>query len=155
MLVSKVVMELLPNVHLLGALTVAYTVAFRKKALIPIYVYVMLNGLIAGFSMWWMPYLYIWTLLWGATMLLPRGMSRKTKCIVYPLVCCLHGLLFGILYAPCQAIMFGMDFKATVAWVIAGFPFDAVHAVGNLVAGILVLPLSDLLVRLNEGHYTS
>ena len=56
MLVSKVIMELLPNVHLLGTLTVAYTVAFRKKALIPIYVYVMLNGLIAGFSMWWMPW---------------------------------------------------------------------------------------------------
>ena len=51
---SKLLMEFLPNIHLLGALTIAYTIAFRKKALYPIYVYVLLNGLFAGFSMWWM-----------------------------------------------------------------------------------------------------
>ena len=53
---SKIIMEALPNVHLLGMFTMAYTVALRKKALVPIYVYVMLNGVFAGFSMWWIPY---------------------------------------------------------------------------------------------------
>ena len=63
MFVSKIVMEALPNIHLLGMLTVTYTIVFRKKALIPIYVYVFLNGLFAGFNAWWVPYLYIWTVL--------------------------------------------------------------------------------------------
>ena len=84
---SKVLMEFLPNVHLLGSLTVAYTIAFRKKALYPIYVYVFLNGLFVGFSMWWIPYLYIWTVLWGVTMLLPKNMPAKVKPIVYMIVC--------------------------------------------------------------------
>ena len=53
-------MELLPNIHLLGMLTMVYTIVFRIKALIPIYVYVFLNGIFAGFSPWWIPYLYIW-----------------------------------------------------------------------------------------------
>ena len=51
MFVSKIVMELLPNIHLLGMLTMLYTVVFRRKALVPIYVYVLINGLYAGFSM--------------------------------------------------------------------------------------------------------
>ena len=38
MYVSKVALEFLPNVHMLAALTVAYTVCFRKKALYPIYI---------------------------------------------------------------------------------------------------------------------
>ena len=76
MFVSKIVMEALPNIHLLGMLTVTYTIVFRKKALIPIYLYVLLNGLYAGFNVWWMPYLYIWTVLWGVTMLLPKNMPR-------------------------------------------------------------------------------
>ncbi len=75
MFVSKLIMELFPNVHLLGMLTVLYTVVFRKKALIPIYIYVLLNGVYAGFSMWWIPYLYLWAILWGMTMLLPKNMT--------------------------------------------------------------------------------
>ena len=148
MFVSKIIMEALPNIHLLGMLTMTYTVVFRKKALFPIYVYVMLNGLFAGFNLWWVPYLYIWTLLWAATMLLPKKMPKKIKCIVYPLVCCLHGLLYGVLYAPAQALMFGLSFKATLAWIAAGFPFDLIHGVSNLFVGALIVPLSDLIAKL-------
>ena len=150
MFCSKIVMEALPNVHLLGALTMTYTVVFRKKALIPIYVYVFLNGLYAGFNMWWVPYLYIWTVLWGVTMLLPRNMPRWAGAVVYPVVCFLHGILFGALYAPAQALFFKMDFQMTVAWVLAGTPFDVLHAVGNAAACLLTLPLVRVLCRLEK-----
>ncbi len=150
MFVSKILMEALPNVHLLGMLTMTYTIVFRRKALIPIYIYVLLNGLYAGFSMWWFPYLYIWTILWAATMVLPRSMSKKAACIVYPIVCCLHGLAFGTLYAPAQALMMHLSFKATLAWIVAGLPWDLVHGIGNLAVGLLILPLSELLKKLNR-----
>ena len=154
MLCSKLIMEALPNIHLLGALTMVYTLVFRKKALIPIYLYVFLNGLVAGFSLWWFPYLYIWTILWGVTMLLPKNMPRKVKMIVYPAVCCLHGLLYGILYSPAQALMFKFTFKQTLVWIAAGFPFDLLHAFGNLLAGLLIVPLSELLNKLLKQIYT-
>lgn len=75
MYASKVVMEFAPNIHLLGALTIAYTVVYRKKALYPIYTYVILNGIFYGFATWWIPYLYIWAVLWGAAMMLPQNIS--------------------------------------------------------------------------------
>ena len=148
MFCSKVVMEFLPNVHLLGVLTMVYTIVFRKKALIPIYGYVLLNGLYAGFSIWWVPYLYIWTILWGITMLLPRKMPKGVKAVVYPIVCALHGLAFGVLYAPAQAIMFGLNGEQTLAWILSGLGFDLIHGIGNLAVGLLILPLSELLTRL-------
>ena len=150
MFCSKIIMEVLPNIHVLGMLTMVYTLVYRKKALFPIYVYVLLNGVFSGFATWWIPYLYIWTVLWAVTMLLPKKMPTAVASIVYPLVCCLHGLCFGILYAPVQAMVFGFTFKQTVAWVAAGFPFDITHAVGNLVLGTLVYPLSILIVRLSK-----
>lgn len=152
MFCSKIVMEALPNIHLLGMLTMTYTIAFREKALIPIYIYVFLNGLYGGFSMWWIPYLYIWTVLWGVTMLLPKNMPGKVQYIVYPAVCCLHGLLFGTLYAPVQAIMMRLSFKGMISWIIAGLPFDAIHGAGNLVLGFLIVPLSGLLIRLMKKN---
>ena len=148
MFCSKILMEALPNIHLLGMLTMTYTIVLRKKALIPIYIYVLLNGLFGGFSMWWIPYLYIWTILWGVTMLLPKNMQKKIACIVYPVICGLHGFLFGILYSPAQAVMFGLNFEQMLAWIVAGFPFDALHGVGNLIAGLLVFPMSEFLKKL-------
>ena len=150
MFISKLLMEGLPNVHLLGMLTISYTLVYRKKALIPIYVYVLLNGLYAGFNMWWVPYLYIWTVLWAITMLLPKKMPKKVSAVVYPLLCALHGLSFGTLYAPAQALMFGLSFENTIRWIVAGLPWDAVHAVGNLATGLLILPTVAVLKRLEK-----
>ena len=150
MFISKLVMEFLPNIHLLGMLTMVYTLAFRKRALIPIYVYVLLNGLYAGFNLWWVPYLYIWTILWGVTMLLPKRMPHKVGAVVYPIVCALHGLAFGTLYAPAQAILFRLNFQQMLAWIASGFYWDVVHAVGNLAVGLLIVPLTILLKKLNS-----
>ena len=152
MFVSKIAMEALPNIHLLGMLTMTYTLVYRRRALIPIYIYVVLNGAFGGFNLWWVPYLYIWTLLWGATMLLPRQMPRGVAAAVYPLVCALHGLFYGALYAPAQALMFGLDFRGMLAWIAAGLPFDLIHAAGNLALGLLILPLSGLLRRLDRSR---
>ena len=156
MFVSKIVMEFLPNIHLLGMLTMVYTLTFRTKALIPIYVYVLVNGLFAGFAPWWVPYLYIWTVLWGVTMLLPKQMPKKVACVVYPLVCGLHGLAFGILYAPAQALMYGLSWDATVAWVVAGWLWaDPVMAIGNTLAGLLIAPMVELLRKLMRMQRTT
>lgn len=148
MFCSKLLMEFLPNIHIVGMLVMLYTVVFRVKALIPIYIFVFLTGLYAGFDVWWLPYTYIWTVLWAITMLLPRNMPRAAAIAVYPIVCGLHGFLYGVLYAPAQALMFGLDFKMTCAWILAGIPFDLLHGIGNIIFGCFIYPLSLLLKRL-------
>lgn len=150
MYVSKIITEIAPNVHLLGVFVVATTVVYRKKALYPIYTYVFVNGLVSGFATWWIPYLYLWTLLWAGTMLLPKQMPNKIKPIVYATVCALHGFLFGTLYAPAQALLFGLDFKGMVAWIIAGMPWDITHGISNFVCGMLICPIIKLLQNANK-----
>jgi len=148
MFCSKLIMEALPNIHLLGMLTMLMTVVFRKKALIPLYLYVIVQGLYAGFAPWWLPYLYVWTVLWGITMLLPKQMPMWLAAIVYPAVCAIHGLAFGIIYAPGQALLYGFTFEQTLAWIASGFPFDVIHGISNIFTGMLVLPLSELIKKL-------
>ena len=150
MYASKVLMQALPNIHLLGMLIITITLVYRAKALYPIYIYVFLEGLMGGFSTWWIPYLYVWTVLWGVTMLLPKNMPNKVKPIIYIIVCALHGFLFGVLYAPVQAIVFGLDFKGMIAWIAAGFTFDVIHGISNLLCGTLICPLVSLLKRIEK-----
>ena len=152
MFCSKFIMEGLPNIHPLAMFVILLTVVYRSRALIPIYIYVILDGLRWGFGIAWLPYIYIWLPLWGAAMLLPRSVPRWVKMICYPTIALLHGLAFGILYAPAQSVLFGLNFEQTVAWVIAGFPYDVLHGVGNAIMALLILPLSELLFRLERKY---
>lgn len=152
---SKIIMEWAPNVHLLGMFIMVFTVVYRKKALIPIYVFIFLTGLFNGFSVWWIPYLYIWAVLWGMTMLLPKKMPTAVKAIVYPLICSLHGFAYGTLYAPAQALLFGFNFEQTMAWIVSGLPWDMIHGISNFAAGLMILPLVNLLTKLNQQLHRS
>lgn len=141
MFASDIAMEALPNIHLVGTFIVAATVVYRAKALYPLYVYVFLNGIYGGFSMWWIPYLYVWTVLWGMTMLLPKRMPKWLAPIVYCTVSALHGIMFGTIYAPAQALLMGFSFEQMLAWIGAGFYFDVTHAIGNICLGVLIVPM--------------
>ncbi|HOA85382.1 MAG TPA: hypothetical protein PKN17_05080 [Bacillota bacterium] len=149
MFCSDLVMDALPNIHLIGMFTILLTLIYRLRALIPVYIYVMLTALYYGFALPVVPYFYVWAVLWGMTMLLPRKIPDLAAAFVYPAVCSLHGLLFGTLCAPAQALLFGLNFRQTIAWIVAGLPFDLIHAAGNLAAGLLVLPLYKILKKLN------
>jgi len=151
MFISHIAMMWIPNVHFLGLFIAAYTLTYRVKALIPIYVYVFVYGALYGFSTWWIPYLYVWLPLWALFMLIGsfKNIPVKIKIPLFMLLCALHGLSFGALYAPFQAWLFGLSFNAMLAWIVAGLPFDVIHAIGNLAAGILIVPLAELLKKLD------
>lgn len=154
MYASKVIMEIAPNVHLLGAFIVAFTVVYRKKALYPIYVYVLLTGLFNGFNAWWLPYVYIWTVLWAVVMLLPKKLPKMWQPIIYMSVSAMHGFLYGVLYAPVQALVYGLNLEGTLAWIATGLPWDMIHGVSNFFCGILIVPIISVL-RLAEKSQNS
>ena len=144
---SKLLLEWAPNIHLIALFIIVFTVVYRAKALIPIYIFVLLCGLLGGFSPWLAPYFYVWTVLWAVIMLLPRRMSPKIAAPVYIVLGTLHGLLFGVFCAPSQAFFFGLTFEGTIAWIAQGFYFDILHGIGNFATCTLALPLITLLQK--------
>lgn len=154
MFAGKQVFEAFPNIHPIAMLLMTYTVVYRVRALIPLYIFVLLEGVWAGFNIWWFPYLYIWAILWAITMLLPKKMKPGVAMIVYPVVCALFGLCYGTLYSPAQAIMFHLSFESTLKWIVMGLPWDGLHALGNLGMGLLIYPLSRVLARLDASAQT-
>lgn len=150
MFLSKLIMEFLPNIHLVGTLIAVCTIVYRKKALIPIYIYVLLVGVYGGFNWWWMPYIYIWAILFLMIMIIPKDISEKKLMLTSPILTALHGLMYGTLYAPSQAIMFDLNPSQTVAWIVAGVPFDLLHGAGNFILGFLILPLTKLITKLSR-----
>ena len=74
-------------------------------------------------------------------MLLPANIPRRIRPLVYMSVCALHGFLFGTLYAPAQALLYGLSFKGMIAWILAGLPWDFLHGISNFFCGILIMPI--------------
>ena len=149
MFAEKKLMEWIPNVHPLALLTMVYALAYRKKGIIPVIVYLVLDTAVTGGITWMVPYYYIFPLCWLCTLVLPQNLPRKALQVWCTVICTLFGLFFGILYAPWQALLWGLSFEKTLAWIAAGFWWDVMHAVGNFAASFLILPLADLLQKLH------
>ena len=145
-----ITLELFMNVEMVSALIMVFTLVYRRKALIPVMLYNTLYILIYGITIINLVYFYIWPILWGITMLLPKNLSRKWQRVVYPVVCGLYGLSFGALYTPGWALSAGLSFKSAVTWWIYGLPADMIHAAGNVVFGLLIAPIAALLYRLES-----
>jgi len=136
-------MSFLPNIEPVSLLIMLYAVVFGRKALYPIYLYVLLEILFYGIQLWNINYLYVWLVLAiGAWML-----RRSEQPLAWALLSGVFGLLFGALCAPVYLFSGGLGFA--VSWWISGIPFDLMHCAGNFVMALLLfVPLRRLLEKL-------
>ena len=78
-------------------------------------------------------------------------MPPKVRPLVYMIVSACHGFLYGIMYAPIQAIVFGYNLEKTIAWIMTGLPWDVTHGISNFVCGMLILPVVRILRLAEQG----
>lgn len=146
---SKILLEAVPNVHPVTMLIMVYTIVYRKKAIFPILIYLVLDTVKWGFATM-VPYWYIFPLVWLATLALPKRLSGWKLQAAGTVICTLFGLAFGVLYAPWQAVLMHLNLQKMLLWIAAGFYFDLMHAAGNLAASFLILPLVRLLQKIDK-----
>lgn len=91
LLVVQVGLAFLPNIELVSLLIMIYAKSFGKKVFWIIYVFVFLEGIIYGFGIWWINYLYVWSILAGVVLLL----KKQESIWIWALVAGFFGLLFG------------------------------------------------------------
>lgn len=137
---AKYVMSFLPNIEPVSLMVMLFAVVFGWKWVYPVYLYVMLEILFYGISLWNINYLYIWAVLAVAAHFL-RNMRSP---LGWALLSGTFGLLFGALCGIVDVFIGGFGY-AVAKWV-SGIPFDLMHAGGNFVIALLLFrPLRKLL----------
>lgn len=140
LLVGQVTLAFLPNVEVVSFLIILYTIAYRKKVLYIIYCFALLEGLIYGFGIWWVMYLYVWTILAGITTIF----RRNDSIILWAIISGAFGLIFGALCSIPYFIAGG--WAMGFSYWVAGIPFDLIHCISNAaVMLILYKPCSKIL----------
>ena len=140
---AKYVMAVLPNIEPVSLCVMLFAVTFGRKAVYPIYLYVLMELLFFGIGTWNIMYLYIWGILALAAYLC-RNMENSLS---WALLSGSFGLLFGVFCAPVDMVIGGMGY-AISKW-ISGIPFDLAHCAGNFVlALVLFTPMRKRMKKL-------
>lgn len=129
---AQVALAVLPNIELVSLLILLYMQAFPRAGAGAVGVFILLEGLLYGFGIWWVNYLYIWPLLALCCWLL-RG---ERPVAVFAALLGGFGLIFGALCALPYLLVGG--WTAGFAYWVAGIPFDIAHCLGNVVATLLL-----------------
>lgn len=130
--VSQVALAVLPNIEVVSLLVILYTLFFKKKTLYIIYIFALLEGLVYGFGIWWFMYLYVWTILWGITMLCKEEKSP----VIWAFISGFFGLLFGTLCSVPYFITGGVGMG--LSWIVSGLFADVIHGIGNFFVALLL-----------------
>ena len=147
MFAAKMAMAALPNIEPVSLLVLVYTAVFGKKALKPIFVYVLMEFLIWGLGLWNLNYLYVWLILF----LLALAFRRMQSPWGWAILSGAFGLGFGLLCAPVYCITGGWAFG--LSWWISGIPYDVLHCAGNFCLALaLYRPLTRGLAALKQSY---
>lgn len=137
---GKEAMAFLPNIEPVSLLLMLYTLVFPQLVVPVLCVYILLEGVLYGFGVWWFGYLYVWFILVGVVWLC----RRNTSVILWAVINGFYGLSFGALFALSYAATGGV--AAGFAWWFSGVPFDIMHCIGNVVLTLLLFkPMFSLL----------
>ncbi len=142
LVVLQMAMAFLPNIEPVSLLVLVYALVLRRKVFYILFPFAVLEGLIFGFGLWWVSYLYVWPLwAWIVLRLDPHSGSWT-----WAVASGAFGLSFGALCA--LPYLAGGPWAAVSYW-LAGIPFDLLHCLGNFcLALVLAEPLRKLLDRL-------
>ncbi len=142
LLVGQLGLAFLPNIEIVSTLIILYTLTYKRQVFPIIMIFVLLEGIIFGFGIWWISYLYIWNIL----ALIVLVLHKMDSAILWAVVSGIYGLLFGALCAIPYLISGGPG--AAFAYWSAGIPYDILHCGGNFTLTlVLYRPLLGLLKR--------
>jgi len=141
--VVKSMLAFLPNVELVSLFIILYSLFFGNLVFYVIPVFILLEGCIYGFGLWWFMYLYTWPLL----ALLAHLFRKQENPLFWSILSGFFGLFYGALCSVPYIFLSGI--QGAIAWWVAGIRFDIIHCISNfLICLILFLPLKRLFQRI-------
>ena len=143
--VCKIALQAVPNVETTTFWIMMFTLVLGRKMLFVIPAFILIEGCIYGFGLWWIMYLYAWPLLALIAWLIRKSDSALT----FSIVSGFFGLFFGALCSIPYYFIGG--FVMMFNWWVAGIPFDIMHGISNFVIMLLLYrPVRKVMDRVNS-----
>ncbi len=154
--VCKRMLDFLPNIELITFWIIMFTLFLGKKAIYGVLGFVLIEGMIFGFHVWWIMYLY----LWPSLVLVALIFRKNESGILWAVISGIFGLLFGLAgsipYIFIGAVDGGISGGLYMAftWWIAGIPWDLIHGIVNFaIMLVLYKPVRAVMKKVEKSLY--
>ncbi|MBR5438437.1 MAG: hypothetical protein IKV21_05910 [Clostridia bacterium] len=146
--VCKIAMMELPNIELTSFWLIMFSKHFSSRVYFVVPVFILIEGAIFGFGVWWVLYLYAWPLL----VLAARFLRKSDSPLTWAILSGVFGLLFGFMCAIPYLFMGGIS--TAFSWWVAGIPWDFVHGGANFILMMLLYkPVSKAMKAVRKSSY--
>lgn len=143
---TKLALSPIPNVELTTLLVVLFSLYFGKKIYFAIPAFILIEGCLYGFGLWWIMYAYIWPFL----AILARIFHKQKSTWFWAVLTGAYGLLFGAMCSIPYFFIGGV--KMAFTWWVAGIPYDILHGISNFILCLILFnPLSKILFTVSRG----
>lgn len=138
--VCKAALMAVPNIELTSFWIIMFTLILGRKILFVIPAFILIEGCMFGFGIWWVMYLYAWPLL----ALLTWIFRKQDNVVFWAVLSGFYGLFFGALCAVPYVINGSFNggiisgLYAGFTWWVAGIPYDLLHCAGNFVLMLIL-----------------
>ena len=151
----KFVMASLPNIELTSFWLIMFTLFIGWKIIFVVPVFIILAGMIYGFGIWWVMYLYAWP----ALVMIIWIFRKQDSVWVFSIISGAFGLCFGLLCSIPYFFIGWIDggvlsgLIMAFNWWIAGIPFDLIHCVFNFTLMFLFYrPMRNIMEHIKKNQ---
>lgn len=151
--VCKAALAFLPNIELTSFWLILFTLFFGWKMVFVVPVFILIEGCVYGFGMWWFSYLCAWPVL----VLCAWYFRRQESLWFWSILSGAFGLCFGLLCAVSHVVAGTVNgslwsgLYVGFSWWVAGIPWDITHCVGNFVLmSLLYKPIRATMQKLDR-----
>lgn len=148
--VCKVCLLFLPNVELTSFWLIMSGIHFGKKSAFIVPCFILIEGMLYGFGLWWIMYLYAWPIL----VFVAYVFRKKNSPLLFSIISGAFGLSFGLLCSIPYFFIGAIDggirsgIYTAFTWWVAGIPFDIIHCIGNFILMfILYKPIGQIMKK--------
>ncbi len=141
MIALQVALAGLPNIEMVTLLIILATVHLGAKSFLSVTVFILVEGLVYGFGLWWINYLYVWPIL----VLIVLALRKWSHPVLWAMMAGIYGLSFGTLCSLPYFITGGWG--AGIGYIVGGIPYDIPHCIGNIVLTALLWYPLDLVLK--------
>ena len=142
----KFALSALPNVELTSFWIITFTLMFKKRIFVVIPVFILIEGLVYGFGLWWFMYLYAWPMLAIITLIFQKNKSVW----IWTVISGIFGLLFGLMCSIVHLVVGGP--AAAFSWWVAGIPWDLIHGVSNFIIMLVLFhPITRAMKKISSA----
>lgn len=144
---GKLALSFLPNVEIVSLLIILYTLFFGRKTVYAVLVFILLEGCLYGFGIWWVMYLYTWPLL----SFFAWRLRKYAAPLPYAILSGVFGLFYGALCSLPYLLIGG--WSMAFSWWVAGIPYDIIHCVSNFILCLILFkPLYRVFSKVGQNY---